>query len=48
MYLVDSDVIIDLLRGVKGSKEFLLGLFRSRAFISVLTKQNRFLRENIS
>ncbi len=37
MYLVDSDIIIDLLRGVKGSKEFLLELFRSRAFISVLT-----------
>ena len=37
MYLVDSDVIIDLLRGVKGSKEFLLKLFESRAFISVLT-----------
>ena len=37
MYLVDSDVIIDLLRGVEGSKRFLLKLFESRVFISVLT-----------
>ncbi len=37
MYLVDSDIIIDLLRGVEGSKKFLLKLFENRVFISVLT-----------
>ncbi len=37
MYLVDTDVIIDILRGVKGSKEFLLDLSKEGLFLSVIS-----------
>jgi len=37
MYLVDTDVIIDILRGIKGSKEFLLNIFNEGIFLSVIS-----------
>ena len=37
MYLVDTDVIIDILRGVKGSKEFLLNISNEGVFLSVIS-----------
>lgn len=37
MYLVDTDVIIDILRGVKGSKEFLLDISNEGIFLSVIS-----------
>lgn len=37
MYLVDTDIIIDILRGVAGSKEFLLELSKEGIHISTIT-----------
>ncbi|ADT84016.1 type II toxin-antitoxin system VapC family toxin [Thermococcus barophilus] len=37
MHLVDTDIIIDILRGVKGSKEFLLDLSKEGLFLSVIS-----------
>ncbi len=37
MYLVDIDIIIDILRGVKGSKEFLLDISKEGVFLSVIS-----------
>ncbi|MCD6189206.1 MAG: type II toxin-antitoxin system VapC family toxin [Thermococcus sp.] len=37
MYLIDTDIIIDILRGVRGSKEFLLDLSKEGLFLSVIS-----------
>ncbi len=37
MYLVDTDIIIDILRGIKGSKEFLLDISKEGVFLSVIS-----------
>ncbi|WP_324736166.1 PIN domain-containing protein [Thermococcus sp. SY098] len=37
MYLIDTDIIIDILRGIKGSKEFLLDLSKDGLFLSVIS-----------
>ncbi|BAD84523.1 predicted nucleic acid-binding protein, containing PIN domain [Thermococcus kodakarensis KOD1] len=37
MYLIDTDVIIDVLRKVEGSREFILELVKEGAFISTVT-----------
>ncbi|WP_456394450.1 PIN domain-containing protein [Thermococcus sp.] len=37
MYLIDTDIIIYILRGVKGSKEFLLDLSKEGLFLSVIS-----------
>ena len=37
MYLIDTDIIIDILRGVKGSKEFLLDISNEGIFLSVIS-----------
>lgn len=37
MYLLDTDILIDLLRGVEEAREFLIGIVESGAFISTVT-----------
>ncbi|MFA4662361.1 type II toxin-antitoxin system VapC family toxin [Pyrococcus kukulkanii] len=37
MYLIDTDVLIDVLRGMKEAKEFLLEIADEGLFISVIT-----------
>jgi len=37
MYLVDTDIIIDVLRGFEGSKEFLLKIAQEGIAISTIT-----------